>query len=231
MNVRPKETRNFLVVHAVLLAIVLVGFGRTFYLRSLFFARPLPDALLLHGIALTLWFGIVVLQGVLVFKGLRAWHARIAWLVIPVVAGVIASGASVNMHLAMEITSAKSPENMFIWGNFMSLASFAILVCAAVIFRRRLATHYRLIFFASLAIIGPAFARFAFWPMIGLGLAAAPILAVGGMLLLILAAIGYDVITLRRVQAATWIGLACVILPLILGTAVAISGIGFALLH
>ncbi|MFZ6644460.1 hypothetical protein ACO0LO_01985 [Undibacterium sp. TJN25] len=231
MNPYSKETRTFLFAHVFLLCIVLVGFGRTFYLRSLFTTHTLPVVLQLHGIALTLWYGMVVLQGALVVKGLRAWHARIAWLAIPIVVCVIVSGILVNMNVARQITSASDAENMFVWANFMSLVSFAILVSAGVIRRRRLAAHHRLIFFASLAIIGPAFARFSFWPAIGLGLAAAPIFAIAGMLLLVALAIGYDVTVFRRVQAATLAGFAGVLVPLIAGTAVAISGMGFALMH
>jgi hypothetical protein len=231
MGPRSNETKAFLFAHALLLAIVLVGFGRTFYLRSLFSPRPLPLLLLLHGIALTLWFAFVVLQGALVMKGLRRWHTRIAWLAVPVVLATTISGIAVNMRVALEVESASSPENMFVWANFMSLASFVILVVAGVVLRRRYVAHHRLILFASLAIIGPAFARFAFWPAVGLGLAFAPIFAVAGMLLLILFAIGYDVVTSRRVHPATLAGVAGVLIPLIGGTAVAITGLGFRLLH
>jgi hypothetical protein len=231
MTARATESRAFLIAHFFLLCIVLIGFGRTFYLRSLFLTQPLPLVLLLHGAALTLWYGVVVVQGLLIAKGHRVLHARVAWLVVPVVAGVIVSGVRVNMHVALEITSARSPENMFVWGNFMTLVSFAILVSAGVMFRHRYIAHHRLLFFASLAIIGPAFARFAFWPAIGLGLSAAPLFAMAGMLLLILLAVGYDFSLFRRVQPATYAGLAGVLLPLIAGTAVAISGVGFALLH
>lgn len=187
--------------------------------------------LLLHGLALTLWFALVVLQGAMMMKSARRWHRRLAWLAVPIVAGVLASGFVVNLHVAMEVESAGSPENMFVWGNFMSLASFLILVSAGVLRRRDHVAHHRLIFFASLAIIGPAFARFAFWPSVGLGLSLAPVLAGIGMLALILLAIAYDVVTSRRVQRATLIGLAGVLIPLVAGTAVAISGAGFRLLH
>lgn len=230
MNARSKETRIFLLAHLFLLTIVLIGFGRTFYLRPLFIVHPLPMVLMLHGIALTLWYGIVALQGMLVLKGRRAWHRRIAWLAAPIIVCVVISGIQVNLNVALQISSADSPENMFVWGNFMSLASFLILVSAGVKLRHRFVAHHRMIFFASLAIVGPAFARFAFWPVIGLGLSAAPLFAIAGMVALVALAIGYDVAVFKRVQPATLAGLAGVIIPLIVGTAVAISGVGFALL-
>lgn len=231
MATRLDETRTFVLAHVFLLGVVLVGFGRTFYLRPLFIDRSLSVTLVVHGVLLTAWFGFVVLQGVLVLKRLRSWHMRVAWLGMPVVAGVLVSGALVNLHVAHGIESARSPENMFVWANFMSLVSFALLVAGGIRFRGRASTHQRLIFFASISIIGPAFARFAFWPVVGLGLGFAPAFAMAGMLALFLCALAYDLARSRRVMRATLAGLAGVITPLIGGTALALSGIGYALLH
>jgi hypothetical protein len=231
MGTRLDETRTFIIAHVVLLCIVLVGFARTFYLRPLFFDHVLSLALTWHGVMLTTWFGFVVLQGLLVLRRLRSWHVRLAWLGMPAVVGVLVTGTLVNLNVARAIDSAGSPENMFVWANFMSLASFAVLVFAGVKYRRSRSAHQRLIFFASLSIIGPAFARFAFWPIVGLGLTFAPALAIAGMVAFMLVAIAYDLVYSRRVLTVTLAGLAAVITPIIAGTAIAISGIGFALLH
>jgi len=231
MAARFDETRSFVIGHIFLFTVVLIGFGRTFYLRPLFIHSALSLTLILHGFLLTAWFGFVVLQGLLILKRLRRWHARVAWLGIPIVAGVLATGTLVNLNVARDIASPHSPENMFVWANFMSLVSFALLVATGIKLRRNPPTHQRLIFFASISIIGPAFARFAFWPAIGLGLGFAPILAMGGMLALILVAVTYDLTRSRRVMRATLAGLAGVITPLVIGTAVAVSGMGYSLLH
>lgn len=236
MSTTPAQRENqvFLWAHALLLCVVVVGFGRSFYLRPLFSASPLPLPLLLHGVALTLWFALTVQQAWAAVARRKSWHARAAWAAVPVLLGVVASGAWVNTALALQIKSADDPENMFIWANYMSLLSFVVLVVLAVLKRRQLAVHRRLMLFASIAIVGPAFARFAFWPVFGLGklgLVLAPAFALGGMLLLVSIAIGYDIATLRRPQAATWGGMAGILLPLVAGTGVALSGTGFALLH
>ena len=231
MNPQQRETRAFFWAHVLLLLVVLVGFGRSFYLRGLFIAHPLNLLLQVHGAILTLWFALTVLQARLAVTGQKGSHARFAWLAVPTVAGVVISGAWVNTALALQLTSAEDPENMFIWANYMSLMSFVLLVALAVRARRRLTTHRRLMLFASIAIIGPAFARFSFWPFFGLGLAMAPAFAVAGMLLFVILAMGYDFVTWRRVQASTLGGFAGILLPLIAGTAVALSGLGFALIH
>ncbi len=231
MSLRSKETQVFFLAHVALLAIVAVGFARTFYLRGLFYPRPLSMTLQLHGAALTFWFALAALQGWLALTGRRAWHARLAWLAVVAVAGVLVTGLQVNTGVALQIESAGDPENMFVWANYMSLLSFVGLVALAVAQRRRLPAHRRLLLFASLSIIGPAFARVAFWPWVGQGVVMAPAFAGAGMLLLIALAVGYDVVAQRRVQAATWVGLAGLLLPIFAGTGVALSGAGFALLH
>jgi len=226
-----QENRAFFWAHVMLLSVVLLGFGRSFYVRPMFSSSPLPAPLLLHGILLTLWFVLTVVQAGAALSKLRSAHRRFAWLAVPVVMGVVVSGAWVNTSLALQLKSADDPENMFIWANYMSLLSFLSLVVLAVVYRRRAAMHRRFMLFASIAIVGPAFARFAFWPAFGKqGLVLAPAFAMAGMLLMIFLAIGHDVFTARRPQAATWSGLAGVLLPLVVGTAIALSGLGFALL-
>ncbi len=232
MSPQAKENRAFLGAHTLLLCIVLIGFARSFYLRGLFFTtHPLPLLLQLHGVALTCWFGLTTVQAWLAQSARKGWHRRLAWLAVPVIMALVVTAAQVNNGVALQLVSASDPENMFVWANYMSLLSFVVLVALAVRFRRRLAVHRRLMLFASISIIGPAFARVAFWPWVGLGLGLAPALALGGMLLLVIVAVGYDLLVLRRVQAATWGGLAGLFLPLIAGMAVAISGLGFALIH
>lgn len=139
-----RENQAFFWVHAMLLCIVVVGFGRSFFLRPLFAASPLKLLLLVHGAVLTLWFALTVQQAWSARTRRKSWHARAAWLALPVLIGVVISGLWVNTALALEITSAQDPENMFIWANYMSLLSFVVLVALAVVKRRQLTAHRRL---------------------------------------------------------------------------------------
>ena len=88
-----KENRAFLILHAVLLAFVLIGFGRSFYLAPLF-GDPagLDTPLRIHGWVLTACFTITVAQGWLVLKGQRARHRSLAWLAGLIAVGVVATG-------------------------------------------------------------------------------------------------------------------------------------------
>ncbi len=229
MSVQQRETKVFAWAHVFLLIVVLVGFGRSFYLRNLFLTSVLPDRLVVHGVALTLWFVLVAAQALLIQSGNRAWHRRVAWLAAPVVAGVVVTGFWVTAKLLSTLESANDPENMFIWTDFVSLVAFTALVAAAVAFRRRHATHRRLILFASILITAPALGRIAFWPILKLGLAGAPVIALGGMALFVVLVVAYDLAATRRVQRASLWGLGGIASTWVIGTAIALSGIGFAL--
>src|ERR1043166_3218788 len=56
------RSKFFLLANALLLAIVLVGFSRTLYLRAFFDVAPIPVSLYIHGAALTLWFLFALIQ-------------------------------------------------------------------------------------------------------------------------------------------------------------------------
>src|SRR6478672_2522846 len=56
---------------------VLVGFARTYYLRSYFFSNSVPPLLNLHGIVFTLWPVFFVIQTVLVASNRTRVHRRL----------------------------------------------------------------------------------------------------------------------------------------------------------
>lgn len=231
MTAHAQETRAFARAHLFIAGLVLVGFARTFYLHGLFFTKPLPLRLVVHGTVLTLWVLAVACQGLLAQAGRRAWHARLAWFTALVVLGVVATGAWVTAALDLGLKSADEPENMFVWIDYFTLLSFPALVTAAVVLRRRPAAHRRLILYASILLAAPAFGRLALWPVFHAGLAAAPVFAVAGLVLLVLMALAYDLIRLRRLHAASLAGVAAVAFTWIAGITMGATGWGFAVLH
>jgi hypothetical protein len=231
MNVKTAENRAFLLAHAVLLGVVLVGFARSFYLRDLFMRNALDVPLRLHGVALTGWFGLVCAQGAAMAVGRRDLHRQIAWLAALIVPAVVATSLFINTRLARSLVSARDPENMFVWGNYMSLLAFVGLVTAAIVLRRRPDAHRRLLLMASIAIVGPAFARFSFWPVFGLGVEGAPAFAVGGLLLLLALAFAFDRVRYGRVHPATWAGVGAIVATLVMGIGIGVTGLGYQLLQ
>lgn len=142
--------------------------------------------------------------------------------------GVVSTATWINTRLALQIQSPSSPLNIFIWANYLTLISYVALLSAGIAFRRHEARHRRLILLASISIIGPAFARLAFWPLFGnLGVAGGPPFAVGGMLLAILALAVFDRLTLGRVHGATWAGIGIIVFSVAIGIGLGLSGLGF----
>jgi hypothetical protein len=222
--------------HGALLAVVLVGFAASFYLRAWFPAHPLNGhplgtARLLHGVALTAWFLLVFAQSALIVAGRRALHRAAAWSAAAVVPAVVATAVSVNVGAARSLVSAADPRNMFVWGNFVSLAAFVLLVAAGIRARRRPDSHRRYLLAASIAIVGPAFARISFWPFVSAGIVGAPAFAVAGMTLALAALVAYDRTTLSRVHAATKTGIATIVATLAIGVALGASGVGYGMLE
>ena len=221
------ESRGFLIFHSAILAIVLIGFGRSYYLRDWFLVRPLDIPLRIHGLFLTCWFVATVVQSYLAYSGRGSLHRKVAWLAGIAALGVVISATWINTRLALEIRSPQEPENAFIWSNYMSLAVFVALFATALFKRREAQKHRRLMLLASIAIVGPAFARFAFWPIFGYGVAGGAPFALGGLLLLMLTLVGYDLATLKKVHSTTLRGITAIILFIALGVGLGLSGVGF----
>ena len=223
-----RENKAFLVAHTALFAVVLIGFSRTFYFNRWFGQPPNDAALVLHGAVLTTWFALTALQAGLATSGRRGSHRALAVPAALVSLGVVATGTWINTRLALQVQSPASPLNMFIWANYLTLGAYAMLLGFGVSFRGHPAFHRRLVLISSIAIVGPAFARLAFWPLLGgSGVAGGPLFAVAGMLLTLLALAGYDRLAIGRIHKATWWGVAIIVLSIGIGTAVALSGLGF----
>ncbi len=221
----------FFAAHCALLAVVLVGFGRTFYLRGFFDIGPLPAQLYVHGAILTLWFSFAVAQAWLIRSKQLRWHRRVGYAAAVYAAAVVVSGMVVNSHLAATLTSPAEGENIIVWGNYLTLLMFALFVGLGVLLRKRGEAHKRLMLLASVAIVGPALGRFPLWPIFAGGLDAARNYAIGGLLLLLASLITYDIVTRRRPHPATWVGALAIVASLAVSVALGVTGSGFVILQ
>ena len=81
----------FLFPH-VLLALVLIGFAPTLYLRTLGNPPPIPFYLHVHGMILTGWYTVLVVQAWLIRRGHPALHRTLGyWMAaygVVVIAGI-----------------------------------------------------------------------------------------------------------------------------------------------
>ena len=153
---------------AILLAgMALVGFGPTFYFRSLFGAPPtisgtsvLSPLTLLHGTLFTAWMILFVVQTSLIATRRVALHRRLG------VAGAVLAGLMVIVGLSTAVAAAgrgSGPPGIdplaFLAIPSMDMVLFAGFVTAAILKRRNKDAHKRLMLLAYISIIAAATAR------------------------------------------------------------------------
>jgi len=182
----------------VILAIVFVGFMRTFYLAS-HFGRPALDPLrVVHGTAFTSWVLLFAVQTSLIAAGRRNLHRKFGY------AGAVLAALMVPLGLALAISSARAghsapgiPPLRFLIIPVFDMLVFAPLVAAAVWFRNQSALHKRLMLIATVSLVPAAMARVTGTPGAG-----GPPVFFGLPDLLLLAGVIYDRRTLGRVHPA-----------------------------
>jgi hypothetical protein len=193
---------------ALILAIVFLGFMRTFYMPSTF-GRAAPDALrVVHGVAFTAWVVLFAVQTSLITAGRRDVHRKTGWL------GAALAATMVVLGLMLAIDAARaghaplglSPHSFLII-PVTDMLVFAPLVAAAVYFRRSPETHKRLMLVATLTLLGAPLARITGTPGAG-----GPLVFFGIPDLSILAGAIYDRLSRGRVHPAyKWAGAAVVV--------------------
>jgi hypothetical protein len=231
-SVHGTRARGFFVGAAVvLLSIVFLGFAPTFYLRP-FFApyvrlRPVPWYRYVHGALMTLWYALFLIQASLVTGGRVRLHKRVG------VATGLTAVAAIVMNLVTvlrgvhdgSVETGLGPREFVdrfhyefvVLGDLVVLAFFAVFVSSALVLRTRPAVHGRLMYLASMSLLGPALT-----PARALGHYVSGVLP-AWVNLQILVTIGllfclaaYDLRSTRRLHPVTVLGVfAFLILPLL----------------
>lgn len=193
-----------------LLVAVVVAFAPTFFLRGRFDVPPIPAYLYVHGVVLTVWFVLLLVQTSLVATHRVDIHRRLG-LMGTVVAGLVVVHSAVVVIRAVPRLSALGIDPAVVAsvviGNFLALIVFSMMVTAGVHLRRKPETHKRLMLLACFSLVGPVVGR------LGLHvLALPPALAVElerpAIVVLVLVLVSYDLRSFRRVHPATkWGGL------------------------
>ncbi len=169
MNVQARALRNspehrlFVAAAIGMAAIVFVGFARSYYLSSLFGMPALPLLLHVHGVVMTSWIVLFVVQTCLVAAHRVDWHRRLGIFGAALAVLVIVVGVVANVHAAagaVRTPPTHSPAFLAILGfNLVDLLLFATFVGTALVLRRRIDLHKRLMLLATLSMLGQPFAR------------------------------------------------------------------------
>ena len=189
-------------------ALAFVGFAPTYFLKGWFGTPALPTVVHVHGLLMTLWFVLLIVQTSLVAARRTDLHRRFG------VMGAVLAVVIVVMTVVTVISGLRVPRGVFAIDAALafvalgSMAQFAGFVGAAVVCRRKPDAHKRLMFIATAVLITASVGR---WPIIrAAGNVAFAVCAVSD--LPVVAMIVHDLAARRRVHASLmWGGLALVL--------------------
>jgi hypothetical protein len=205
------ERRFFTGMALAILASVVLGFSRSFFLRPLFPEWPAASEMFfyVHGVAFTAWILLLVVQVSLVAGGRTELHRKIGpysavLAVAMVVLGIL--GALIAARRDTGFTGITIPPLQFLAVPIFDMILFPTLVWLAIAQRRDPQSHKRWMLLASVNLVTAAIAR---WPgMLDLG----PLAFFGITDLFVIALAIWDFRTRGRLHPATlWGGLLTII--------------------
>ena len=140
--------------------IVFIGFARTYYLKGVFGTPALSSGLVhLHGIVMTLWFALFVVQVRLIAAHRTDLHRRVGVVGAVLALLVLVVGITTAIVAAKHGVTPGPPPLVFLSIPLGDMLVFAILVGLGLLFRRRRDIHRRLMLLASVGILAAAIAR------------------------------------------------------------------------
>jgi hypothetical protein len=139
------RSRFFIGVAVLLLAFVLSGFARTFFLRPFFDVLPVPWYVYLHGAIVTTWFVLVVAQTILVAADRTHVHRRLGVVAALVAVAVVLLSLNAVLRFPYRIATedVEGEEQglggvgIVVWLDLVSLLLFMAFVGAALYWRKR----------------------------------------------------------------------------------------------
>jgi hypothetical protein len=157
---RRGRSRLYRVAAMLALAIVFAGFARTFFLKFLFHAPPpLSMLMIAHGIVMTSWFVLFIVQAQLVATGRLRLHRRLGIAGMALAVLVLVAGTTTAIVGARLGHSPGPPPLVFLAIPLGDMLVFALLVGAAFLLRRRGDYHKRFMVLAFAGMLTAAVAR------------------------------------------------------------------------
>jgi hypothetical protein len=192
----------FAAMAALLTAAMVVGFAHTYFLAGVFNAK-LPDAIIhIHGAVFTAWFVLLLVQSALASSGRVSLHRKLGLAGIAIAAAMVPLGVLATAEFAHRLAAMPWIRRSSIM-PCAELFTFALLVSAAFLLRKRPADHKRLILLATIGIIGAAVGRMEFLPFWNFHGNAALRLAWAYTYVFLIPLAAYDLWSLRRLHRAT----------------------------
>ena len=157
---RVDERRLYKLAAILIPLIVLAGFARTYYLKPFFHTPDLPGRIVhLHGIVMTAWVMLFIVQISLVARRRTRIHQRLG-----IIGGVLATlvvvvGILTALYAAARDAGPGPPALSFLIIPIGDMLIFSLLIGLALYYRRKRDVHKRLMLLAAINLLTPAIAR------------------------------------------------------------------------
>jgi len=142
-------------------AILLWGFGHTVPDVMLHPAIPRPKILWAHAILFSSWLLFAMTQTGLVRIHKVAWHRTLGWFGIALAAAMVVVGTMTAIQMGrFDLHVLHVPHaDTFEIVSFGDMIMFPAMVGAAIVWRKDVELHRRLIFLATVELVGAGFGR------------------------------------------------------------------------
>lgn len=171
MKKRPLDL-FFLLMSLILTGILVFGFRRTFFFRSWYNPNDghgpdgLPLFLIFHGLLMSAWIVLFVMQSTLVQSNNIKLHKKLGWIGLALVVLIIPSAIKVMIGFGPRLLALGVPApvlreglSLMFWIDAFSLILFPGLIAAAFYLRKKSDWHKRFMLFAGITVIVPALGR------------------------------------------------------------------------
>jgi hypothetical protein len=200
------ERRFYQWMVTAVLAMIVLGFARSFFLRPFFPAVHAPKEIFfyLHGAVFTLWLALLFTQVTLVGSGNVALHRRLGvagFVLVPLMIVLGAVGGAIAAHRPGGFIDIPVPPLEFLVVPYADLVVFGAFALSALALRAHPQAHKRLMLLAVIAIAEAGIARWPFEPYVS-----TPPLAMWTTATLVIPLIAWDFYSRRGIHPATAVG-------------------------
>lgn len=230
----------FLLMSLILTGILVFGFGRTFFFRLWYNPNDghgpegLPLFLIFHGLLMSAWIVLFVMQSTLVQSNNIKLHKTLGWIGLVLVVFIIPSAIKVMIDFGPRLLALGVPApvlreglSLMFWIDVFSLILFPGLIAAAVYLRKKSDWHKRFMLFAGITVIVPALGRLTaqIAPTQSFGQINWPLNWIIFFVILCCVPL-YDILKIKKIHSASKIGFMAVLTGMLLSILIAATKIG-----
>ena len=158
---RKYDRQFFFAITLLLVVVVAIGFGPTYYLAGVFRA-PLPSRIVhIHGAVFSTWMILLVVQTGLISTRRVEWHRKLGVAGFVLACGMVLTVLLTAADFAMRAKAKPNSEALLtlLVVPFTDAAAFAVLAGLAYALRKNTAAHKRLIIIATAGLTRAALVR------------------------------------------------------------------------